>query len=49
MISVVLPMYNEKAAIADELRGIRQTMDDSGLPYEIIVVEVHPIGAHLGK
>ena len=39
MISVVIPMYNEEVAIADELDGIRRTMDGLGLPYEVIVVD----------
>ena len=38
-VSVVIPMYNEEAAIADELTGLRRTMDGIGLPYEIIVVD----------
>ncbi|MGQ9599805.1 MAG: glycosyltransferase family 2 protein [Anaerolineae bacterium] len=39
MISVVIPMYNEEAAIADELRGLRQMLDATGWTYEIIVVD----------
>lgn len=39
MISVVIPMYNEEEAVADDLRGIQQTMNDSNLEYEIIVVD----------
>jgi glycosyltransferase involved in cell wall biosynthesis len=39
MISIVIPMYNEEVAIADELEGIRRTMDASSLEYEIIVVD----------
>ena len=39
MISVVIPMYNEEVAIADELTGLSRTMDGVGLPYEIIVVD----------
>ena len=39
MISIILPMYNEETAIADELEGIHRTMDESGLPYEIVVVD----------
>jgi len=39
MISVVIPMYNEEAAIADELEGLRRTMDGIGQPYEIVVVD----------
>jgi glycosyltransferase involved in cell wall biosynthesis len=32
-------MYNEEAAIASELQGLRETMDRSELAYEIIVVD----------
>jgi glycosyltransferase involved in cell wall biosynthesis len=32
-------MYNEEEAVADDLRGIQQTMNDSNLEYEIIVVD----------
>lgn len=39
MISIVIPMYNEEAAVADDLRGIQAAMDASGLDYEIIVVD----------
>ena len=39
MISIVIPMYNEEAAIADDLRGIQATMEAAGLEYEIIVVD----------
>ncbi len=39
MISIVIPMYNEEAAVGDDLRGIQATMDASGLEYEIIVVD----------
>lgn len=39
MISVVIPMYNEEAAIADDLRSIQKTLDQSGFEYEIIVVD----------
>ncbi len=37
-VSVVIPVYNEEEAIADDLDLIKKTMDASGLPYEIIVV-----------
>jgi len=37
-ISVVLPIYNEEAAIGDDLDLIKRTMDATGYPYEIIVV-----------
>ncbi|MBN1656863.1 MAG: glycosyltransferase family 2 protein [Anaerolineae bacterium] len=32
-------MYNEEAAIADDLETIQETMDASGLEYEILVVD----------
>jgi glycosyltransferase involved in cell wall biosynthesis len=37
-VSVVIPVYNEEAAIGGDLDVIKQTMDATGLPYEIIVV-----------
>lgn len=37
-VSIVIPVYNEEAAIGDDLDLIKQTMDASGRPYEIIVV-----------
>jgi glycosyltransferase involved in cell wall biosynthesis len=37
-VSIVLPIYNEEAAIGDDLDLIKQTMDATGRPYEIIVV-----------
>lgn len=37
-ISVVIPVYNEEAAIGSDLDVIKQTMDATGKPYEIIVV-----------
>jgi glycosyltransferase involved in cell wall biosynthesis len=39
VISVVVPMYNEEAAIADDLRTIQKTLDQSGFEYEILVVD----------
>ncbi len=39
MISIVIPMYNEETAIGGDLEGIQDTMADSGLAYEIIVVD----------
>ncbi len=38
-ISVVVPMYNEEAAIAADLQIIQQTMTQHGCPFEIIVVD----------
>src|SRR5512136_2958223 len=37
-VSVVIPVYNEEAAIGEDLDVIKQTMDATGLPFEIIVV-----------
>jgi len=37
-VSVVIPVYNEEAAIGDDLDLIKQTMDATGRRYEIIVV-----------
>jgi glycosyltransferase involved in cell wall biosynthesis len=38
LVSVVIPVYNEEAAIGDDLDLIKRTMDGAGQPYEIIVV-----------
>jgi len=38
LISVVIPVYNEEKAIGDDLDLIKQTMDGTGQPYEVIVV-----------
>jgi glycosyltransferase involved in cell wall biosynthesis len=38
LISIVIPVYNEEAAIAADLDTIRETMDAAGHAYEIIVV-----------
>jgi glycosyltransferase involved in cell wall biosynthesis len=37
-VSVVIPVYNEEEAIADDLDLVKKTMDASGLQYEVIVV-----------
>lgn len=37
-VSIVLPVYNEEAAVGDDLDLIKRTMDATGRPYEIIVV-----------
>jgi len=37
-ISIVIPVYNEEVAIGDDLDLIKRTMDATGWPYEIIVV-----------
>jgi len=39
MISIVIPMYNEEAAIGDDLDTIIETMEASDWDYEIIVVD----------
>jgi len=39
LISIVIPVYNEEAAIAGDLDLIKKTMDAFGQPYEIIVVD----------
>jgi glycosyltransferase involved in cell wall biosynthesis len=38
LTSIVIPVYNEEAAIGDDLDLIKRTMDSTGRPYEIIVV-----------
>ncbi len=38
-ISVVIPMYNEEAAIADDLACIHSTLKQFGRPFEVIVVD----------
>jgi len=38
LTSIVIPAYNEEAAIGDDLDVIKRTMDSTGRPYEIIVV-----------
>ncbi|MBC7261814.1 MAG: glycosyltransferase family 2 protein, partial [Chloroflexi bacterium] len=38
LISIVIPVYNEEAAIGGDLDIIKQTMDATGKPYEVIVV-----------
>lgn len=38
-VSVVIPAYNEEEAIGPELDDIRETMERSGYPFEIIVVD----------
>lgn len=39
LVSVVIPVYNEKAAIADDLKTIFATMEATHWPYEVIVVD----------
>jgi len=38
-VSIVIPVYNEEAAIGHDLRTIIETMEASGYNYEIIVVD----------
>ncbi|HDL49104.1 MAG TPA: glycosyltransferase family 2 protein [Actinobacteria bacterium] len=38
-VSIVLPVYNEVGHIEDEIRRIRESMDRSGLSYEVIAVD----------
>jgi len=39
MISIVIPVYNEEAAIGEDLDVIIEAMDASGYDYEVIVVD----------
>ena len=39
LISVIIPAYNEEAALGDDLNRIFATMDASGYNYEVIVVD----------
>jgi glycosyltransferase involved in cell wall biosynthesis len=38
-VSIVIPAFNEEAALGEDLDNIRQAMDADGRPYEIIVVD----------
>ena len=38
-LSIIIPAYNEARAIGPVLRQIRATMDETELPYEILVVD----------
>lgn len=38
-LSIIVPAYNEAAGIGPVLAGIRATMDETGLEYEILVVD----------
>lgn len=38
-VSIVLPVFNEVGHVDDEIRRIRESMDRSGLSYEVIVVD----------
>jgi len=39
VVSVVVPAYNEEAAVAADLQKIMQVMDEGAWPYEIVVVD----------
>ena len=39
MISIVIPAYNEEALLAATLDAVRASMDATGVPYEVIVVD----------
>lgn len=38
-VSIIVPAYNEEAALGRDLDGIRQAMDADGRPYEILVID----------
>ncbi len=38
-VSIVIPAYNEEGAIKEGVRGVQEVMDNSGLDYELIVVD----------
>jgi glycosyltransferase involved in cell wall biosynthesis len=38
-LSIIVPAYNEAAGIGPVLAGIRATMDETGLDYEVLVVD----------
>lgn len=37
--SIIIPVYNEEEAIAEDLKTIKEAMDKSGRDYEVIVVD----------
>ncbi len=39
LVSIVLPAYNEEAAIGEDLQVILETMEQSGYSFEVIVVD----------
>ena len=39
LVSIVLPVYNEEAALPLDLEAIDQAMRGSGLPYELLVID----------
>ena len=39
MLSVLIPAYNEAESIAAVVQRVRETMDASGVPYELIVID----------
>jgi polyisoprenyl-phosphate glycosyltransferase len=38
-VSIVLPVYNERGHLEDEINRIRKTMDESPYSYEVVVVD----------
>jgi glycosyltransferase involved in cell wall biosynthesis len=38
-VSVVIPAFNEEAAVADEVRAVRAALESAGIAHEIIVVD----------
>ena len=38
-VSVIIPALNEEESIGEELRKIKETMDNAGIEYELIVVD----------
>ena len=39
LVSIVVPVYNEEAAVGDDLDLVKRTMDATGRAYEVIVVD----------
>jgi glycosyltransferase involved in cell wall biosynthesis len=49
MVSVVVPAYNEEAAVAADLREIIRVMDSEPWPYEIVVVDDGSVDDTVGQ